>query len=72
MESPMSLIPFHRGLITVAIFFCLGYGVWEFVAFGRTGAIGSLAVGILFVFLGVALGFYLRRLGRFLGYDGKR
>jgi hypothetical protein len=67
----MSLIPFHRGLITVAIFFCLGYGVWEVVTYARTGAAGSLVVGVVFVLLGIGLAFYLRRLGRFLGYERK-
>ena len=65
----MSLIPFHRGLITVAIFFCLGYGIWELVAFGSSGALGSLMIGLLFIALGAGLVFYLRRLGRFLGYE---
>ncbi|MEX1256468.1 MAG: hypothetical protein WEG36_02510 [Gemmatimonadota bacterium] len=67
----MSLIPFHRGLITVAIFFCFGYGAWEIVGFGRTGAIGSLTIGTVFLALGVGLVLYLRRLNRFLGYDAR-
>jgi len=67
----MSLIPFHRGLITVAIFFCFGYAAWEMLAYGQSGAIGSLTIGTVFLALGVGLILYLRRLNRFLGYDSR-
>ena len=36
----MSLIPFHRGLITAAIVFCFGYGVWEILAYTRSESTG--------------------------------
>lgn len=65
----MSLVPFHRGLITVAIVFCVGYGGWELAAYTRTGAAGSLTLGVVFILLGGALAVYLRRLNRFLGYE---
>ena len=65
----MSLVSFHRGLIAVAIVFCIGYGIWELAAFGRTGSDTSLLVGVVFIILGVALAVYLSRLRRFLGYD---
>ena len=63
----MSLIPFHRGLIGTAIVFCLGYAGWELVDFSRTGGTVSLAIGVLFLVLGVGLAYYLARLNRFLG-----
>jgi hypothetical protein len=64
----MSLLTFHRGLITVAIVFCVGYGVWEITRhFGSPGD-GSFLVGSLFVVLGGGLAWYLARLNRILGY----
>lgn len=68
----MSLIPFHRGLIAVAIVFCFGYAVWEAVAFSRGGTSGSLWLGVVFLLLGAALVYYLLRLNRFLGYDNRK
>ncbi len=65
----MSLVPFHRGLITAAVLFCLGYAAWEFVAFTRTGSGGSLALALTFGVLGGGLVYYLLRLNRFLGYE---
>jgi hypothetical protein len=63
----MSLIGFHRFLIATAIVFCSGYAVWEFDRGGSRGII----VGGIFALLTVALTFYLRHLGRFLGYEGR-
>jgi hypothetical protein len=65
----MSLVAFHRGLIAAAIVFCAGYGVWELLQYSRTGSGTSLALGVLFPVLAVGLGYYLSRLGRFLGYE---
>ncbi len=64
----MSIVPFHRGLIAAAIVFCFGYGIWEIVGYGRTGATGSLVLGMVFILLGAILIGYLTRLNRFLGY----
>ena len=64
----MSLVAFHRFLIVTAILFCFGYGGYETLVFQRGGGVGALALGAVFVLLGVLLGFYLRRLNRFLGY----
>ena len=65
----MSLLSFHRGLIAVAIVFCLGYGSWELLRLTRPGPEGSFILGTIFILLGLALTFYLARLRHFLGYD---
>jgi hypothetical protein len=65
----MSLLSFHRGLIAVAIVFCLGYGSWELLRLARPGPEGSFILGTVFILLGLGLSFYLSRLRRFLGYD---
>ncbi len=65
----MSLLSFHRGLIAAAIVFCLGYGGWELFRVGQPGPGGSMALGSVFILLGLALVYYLLRLNRFLGYD---
>lgn len=51
-----------------AIAFCFGYAFWEFNSAleGRGGP--AFVVGTIFIVLGFGLGFYLRHLGRFLGY----
>ena len=68
-EADMSLLNFHRGLITVSIVFCVGYGMWEAARFLRVGAGGHLLVGGLFLFLGIGLAWYLARLNQILGYS---
>jgi hypothetical protein len=65
----MSLIGFHRFLISAAIAFCLGYAAWELTAFDGTRDAGSMILGLVFVALGLALGVYLWHLKSFLGYD---
>jgi hypothetical protein len=65
----VSLVAFHRFLIATAIVFCLGFAGWEFRIFADSRETGVLVVGITFVVLGVGLALYLRRLGRFLGYE---
>ena len=70
----MSLIPFHRGLISAAILFCFGYGAWEMAALRRGGDGGVPVIAIVFILLGLGLIYYLAKLNRFLGYppgDGK-
>jgi hypothetical protein len=64
----MSLIPFHRGLISAAIVFCFGYAAWEIVGYSRGGGVFPL-IGLVFVVLGIGLVYYLARLNRFLGYE---
>lgn len=65
----MSLVAFHRGLIAAAIVFCAGYGLWELLQYTRAGSGASLALGLVFLVLAGGLGYYLARLGRFLGYE---
>ncbi len=64
----MSLIPFHRGLISAAIVFCFGYGAWEVAARRSDGGSGVPVIAIVFILLGIGLIYYLSRLNRFLGY----
>ena len=63
---PMSLISFHRLLITAAILFCGGYAAWEFSAYGGDGDVLSLVLGITFAILAGGLIYYLVNLQRFL------
>lgn len=60
------MIPFHRLLITTAILFCVGFAAWAFAAYRSSGAALQLVLGILFAAAGVALGYYLKNLNRFL------
>jgi hypothetical protein len=60
------MIPFHRFLIATAIVFCIGFAVWAFVAYRASGGALQLALGIVFAVAGVALGYYLKNLNRFL------
>lgn len=64
----MSLIAFHRLLISAGIAFCLGFGAWEIRAFTRDRQSGAIVLGAVFLLLGIALIIYLRRLNRILGY----
>ena len=65
----MSLIGFHRFLIATAILFCFGYAIWEFLAVGDGGGGQALALGVVFILLGIGLTAYLVHLAHFLGYD---
>jgi hypothetical protein len=67
----VSLISFHRFLIATGILFCFGFAGWELLLWWVTREWGSFFLGLTFVVLGVALCFYLSRLGRFLGYEEK-
>lgn len=57
----MSLVGFHRLLIASAILFCYGFAGWELYRLS-TSADGSGMLAVIFVVLGTALAFYLRRL----------
>ncbi len=63
----MSLVPFHRLLIVVAILFCAGFAAWELRAFLGDGQFIDLALAIAFAIAAAAFGYYLRHLKRFLG-----
>jgi hypothetical protein len=67
----LSLIPFHRGLITAGIVFCFGYSVWEFNGYTRGAGTGFPTLAVLFFVLGLGLIYYLTRLNRFLGYESR-
>lgn len=67
----MSLLSFHRFLITTAIVFCGGYAAWEFVRFSRMGAGWDMVLGVVFTVLTLLLLIYFNRMAAFLGYrDG--
>ncbi|HXF96150.1 MAG TPA: hypothetical protein VNI61_08630 [Gemmatimonadales bacterium] len=61
------MIPFHKVLITTAIVFCGGFALWALVQYARAGGPGRLVLALVFGAAGVALGYYLRHLKRFLG-----
>lgn len=60
------MIPFHRLLIATAIIFCVGFAAWAFAAYRTTGAPLQLGLAIVFAIAGLALGYYLKNLRRFL------
>lgn len=66
----MSIITFHRFLITTAILFCGVFAGWEFVRYSRGGGTLELTLGVTFTVLALALVYYLINLRRFL--DGSR
>jgi len=66
----MSLISFHRFLISAGIVFCLGFAGWEVAAFTRTRETGALVLAVVFVALGLGLAYYLSRLAYFLTGHG--
>lgn len=69
----MSLINFHRLLITSAIVFCYGFAGWELLAYSRGGGTAALLIGIAFAVGGVLLTVYLVHLRRVLRLpDGDR
>ncbi len=61
------MIPFHRLLIATGIVFCAGFALWAGVRYRSSGSTGTLALGLVFAGLAVALAYYLRHLKRFLG-----
>ena len=67
----MGVIGFHRFLISAAILFCLGYGVWEILRYSRGAGTGALVIALVFVVLAAGLGYYLANLQRFLHRDGR-
>ena len=67
----MSLIAFHRFLISTAILFCLGFCVRQFSEFQATRESGPLIFAVIFGVAGVALGYYLFHLRDFLKIPGR-
>jgi hypothetical protein len=64
----MLLIIFHRILIGTAIVFGVGFAVWEFLAFRRTGAVENLLIGLGAAVISGLLAYYLKNLKRFVSY----
>ena len=66
----MGVIGFHRFLISAAILFCLGYGVYELVRYvDGTGGTAALVIAVVFLSFAAGLGYYLANLSRFLHRD---
>ncbi len=61
------MIPFHKLLISTAIVFCAGLGVWAGVQYRATGASGALVLAVACFAAAAGLAYYLRHLKRFLG-----
>jgi len=64
--SSMTLIAFHRMLITAAILFCGGFAVWEYQAYSSGGSSSGLVLAIVFAIFAGGLTYYLINLQRFL------
>jgi len=62
----MSIITFHRFLITMAILFCGVFAGWEYLRYWREGGTLELTLGVTFTVLALALVYYLINLRRFL------
>ena len=63
----MTLIAFHKFLISTAIFFCLVFAIRQVSEFRATGNIWTLLATAVLGIAAVALGYYLRHLRDFLG-----
>lgn len=42
----MSLKAFHIFFIAMSVLLCIGFGVWEFVAYAQSGDVPQLLLGI--------------------------
>jgi hypothetical protein len=63
----MSIVAFHRVLITAAIAFCALFAAWEYGQYRLDGDGSRMLLTLLFAVLAVGLVVYLALLGRFLG-----
>ncbi|MFW6088460.1 MAG: hypothetical protein ACODAB_01830 [Gemmatimonadota bacterium] len=66
----MGVVGFHRFLISAAILFCLGYGVYEIMRYDDGAGNGALVTAVVFAGLAAGLGYYLANLERFLHRNG--
>jgi len=66
----MSLIAFHRLLISTAILFCLGFSVRQFSEFQAAGESWPLILAVAFGIAGTVLIYYLVHLRDFLKIPG--
>ena len=67
----MSLVSFHRFLITAGILFCLGFAGWEARAFFTGSGTRSLLWALAFLLLAGALILYLSRLTSILKLEDR-
>lgn len=63
----MSLIAFHRVLITTGILFSGGFSAWQVQQFAEGGTGLQLVLGAVFGLAALGLLWYLLNLERFLG-----
>lgn len=63
----MSIVGFHRVLISCGILFCFLFGLWSGAAWSEEGGALDLALAAVFLLAAAALSWYLARLDRFLG-----
>lgn len=63
----MSLIAFHRVLITTGILFSGGFSAWQIRQFAAGGTVLQLVLGAVFGLAALGLVWYLLHLDRFLG-----
>jgi hypothetical protein len=66
----MSLISFHRLLISAGIAFCVFFAGWEVRESTRAGGTASVMIAVVFGVLAIGLSVYLHRLNRILGIEG--
>ena len=66
-EAPVSIIAFHRILISTAIVFCGLFSAWQAASFFREGLWLGLVLGLAFGAAALGLVYYLAHLDRFLG-----
>lgn len=63
----MSLVAFHKVLITTAILFCAAFSAWQLRDYTRGGGWLNLVVALGFAVGTLGLALYLSRLEDFLG-----
>lgn len=63
----MSLIGFHKFLISTGILFCAGFGGWLVAGHARAGGVADLLLAGVFGTSALVLGVYLAFLDRILG-----
>ena len=56
----MSLETAHKILISTAVLFFCGYGLWELRGYSHVGEVGALLRGVGSLLAAVGLGVYLR------------
>jgi len=66
-EVAVSLIAFHRVLITTGILFSGGFAAWQVQQFTQGGGALQLALGCVFGLAALGLLWYLLHLDRYLG-----